>query len=189
MLAHVFVLNGRQADLLEVVDAAYAARRLAGRLDRRQKQCDQDADDGNDNQQLDERKAGGALHGKSPLPVKETEEMKRQLLCSLLIVALDPRCWQTVHKSGKLGGQLDGKMRNGLIFPPSARWFFVTIGIGRGKSFLPAGAGEMLRCAPHDSREFDANQDFTGPDGRLVRDECLRYSEESTNAFRALILK
>ena len=42
--------------LPELVNALRAPRRLTGRLDRRQQECDEDADDGDHHQQLDERK-------------------------------------------------------------------------------------------------------------------------------------
>ncbi len=42
-----------QPDLLQIVNALDAARRLEGGLDRRQKQCDQNGDDGDDNEQFD----------------------------------------------------------------------------------------------------------------------------------------
>src|SRR5205807_129756 len=47
-----------QAHLLEVVGALDACGRLAHLLHRRQEQADQHGDDGNDNKQLDQRKAG-----------------------------------------------------------------------------------------------------------------------------------
>ena len=49
-------LNG-QADLLEIVLALGAAGRFAGGLDRWQQERYQDANDRDDNQQFDERKA------------------------------------------------------------------------------------------------------------------------------------
>src|SRR5262249_36514475 len=53
----------RQPDLLEVVGALQASRRLADLLDGGQQQADQNADDGDDNEQLDqgERPAGPSL--------------------------------------------------------------------------------------------------------------------------------
>jgi hypothetical protein len=43
----------RDGVLLQVIDALHAPRRLAGSLNRGQEQRDQDADHGNDHQQLD----------------------------------------------------------------------------------------------------------------------------------------
>ena len=51
------VVVDRQADLLEVVLALGASGRFARRLHGRQQQSDQHADDGDDHQQFDERKA------------------------------------------------------------------------------------------------------------------------------------
>jgi hypothetical protein len=48
----------RQAKLLEIVHALGAAGGLAGRLHGRQQQSNQDADNCNDHEKLDERKAG-----------------------------------------------------------------------------------------------------------------------------------
>ena len=46
-----------QPDLLEVVGALSPPRTFAGRLDGRQQQADEDADDGNHDQQFDQREA------------------------------------------------------------------------------------------------------------------------------------
>ena len=54
------VVVQRQTDLLHVVDALTAARRLPRRLHRRQEQGDQDRDDRNDDQQLDQRETAPA---------------------------------------------------------------------------------------------------------------------------------
>ena len=51
------IIVGSQALLLEVVDALDPAGGLAGRLDGRQQQGDQDADDGDGDQEFDEREA------------------------------------------------------------------------------------------------------------------------------------
>ena len=63
----VVVVQG-DADLLEVVGALGPAGRLAGRLDGRQQQGDQHADDGDDHQQLDqgEATAGQDASGEAP---------------------------------------------------------------------------------------------------------------------------
>ena len=53
----VVVLVQREAELLEVVFELRGARRLAGHLHRRQKQRDEHADDGNDDEQLHQREA------------------------------------------------------------------------------------------------------------------------------------
>ena len=61
-----FVVVQRQADLLEVVRALDARRRLADLLHGRQQEADQDGDDGNHHQQLDERertRTGRMGHG------------------------------------------------------------------------------------------------------------------------------
>ena len=57
----VVVMVGGQAELLEVVAALHTAGGLAGRLHRRQEQPNQDADDGDHDQQLDERKAASLV--------------------------------------------------------------------------------------------------------------------------------
>jgi hypothetical protein len=65
----------RHAQLLQVVRAGHSPCRFASGLDRRQEQCDQDADDGNHNQELDESKTSPTIsawristaHGKSPM--------------------------------------------------------------------------------------------------------------------------
>jgi hypothetical protein len=46
-----------EGDLLEVIRTLHAAGSLAGGLHRRQEEGHQDADDGDDDEQLDERKA------------------------------------------------------------------------------------------------------------------------------------
>ena len=51
-----------QADLLQVVGALDAPGRLACGLDGRQKQCDQDRDDGDDHQEFDQGE-GATLRG------------------------------------------------------------------------------------------------------------------------------
>jgi hypothetical protein len=51
------VVGEGQADLLEVILAAHATRRLADLLDRGQQQRDQHGDDGDDDQQFDQGKA------------------------------------------------------------------------------------------------------------------------------------
>ena len=53
----VMIMVGGHAELPEVVGALSAARSLAGRLNGRQQQRDQDADDRDHHQQFDERKA------------------------------------------------------------------------------------------------------------------------------------
>jgi hypothetical protein len=45
----------RKGDLLGVIGALQPSCRLARRLNRREQQCDQDADDRNDDQKLHER--------------------------------------------------------------------------------------------------------------------------------------
>ena len=62
-LAGVEVVVQRQADLLEIVAALRSPRGLARRLDGGQEQGDEHADDRDDHQQLDERKADGAAIG------------------------------------------------------------------------------------------------------------------------------
>jgi hypothetical protein len=64
---------GRNRHLLEIVRALGAAGRFAGRLDSRQEQRDQNANDGNHNQQFDQGKAARpwaelekTMHAKSP---------------------------------------------------------------------------------------------------------------------------
>ena len=56
----------RETNLLEIVLALIAARRFAGRLNRRQQKCHQDADDRDHDQHFDERKArhdSASAHG------------------------------------------------------------------------------------------------------------------------------
>ena len=66
----VILLRG-QSELLQVVDALGPTRRLAGRLDGRHDQGNQDTDDGDDDQELDESEAGlrtvpdSSRHGRS----------------------------------------------------------------------------------------------------------------------------
>ncbi len=66
-VGHFVVLHG-QDQLRQIIDARDPPRRLAGRLDRRQQQGHQDADDCNDHQQLDQRKRRvlSVSHGKPP---------------------------------------------------------------------------------------------------------------------------
>jgi hypothetical protein len=49
------VILERDADLLQIIDALAAPRRLAGRLNRRQQERDQNADNGYYDQQLNQR--------------------------------------------------------------------------------------------------------------------------------------
>ena len=58
----------RQTDLLEVVLAMGSPGRLAGSLDRGEQQPDQNADDGNDHQQFDQREAPSPVPYHSPPP-------------------------------------------------------------------------------------------------------------------------
>ena len=63
----VLVIVQGQADLLEVVDALDPPRRLAGRLDGRQQQGDQDRDDRDHHQQFDQREGrSSSRHRSSP---------------------------------------------------------------------------------------------------------------------------
>ena len=55
VLLRAFVVERGDTELLEVVFASVAASRLARGLNRREKQGDQNADDGNDHQQFDKR--------------------------------------------------------------------------------------------------------------------------------------
>jgi hypothetical protein len=55
----VVVLKG-ETELLEVVATLSPPGRLAGRLHRRKKECDQQPDDRDDDQQLDQREAAAA---------------------------------------------------------------------------------------------------------------------------------
>ncbi len=55
------IVMQRQTDLLEVIRALCSSRRFAGRLDCREQQGDQDADDRYHHQQLDERKRSRGL--------------------------------------------------------------------------------------------------------------------------------
>ena len=55
----VVIVVHRQAELLEVVHALGPPGRLAGGLDGRQEQGDQDRDDRDDDQELDQRERGG----------------------------------------------------------------------------------------------------------------------------------
>ena len=63
----------RHANLLEVVQALRSSGTLSGRLYRRQQQSNQDANNGNDNQELDKRKSaiGWKVAGtRGSLPVR-----------------------------------------------------------------------------------------------------------------------
>ena len=55
--------KGGVHDLLDLIGALRPPGRLAGRLDRRQQQGDQDANDGDHDQQFDQREAGAARTG------------------------------------------------------------------------------------------------------------------------------
>src|SRR5262249_55535342 len=80
----VIVVQG-QANLLEVVRAAHPRGGLADLLDGRQQQADQDADDGDDHQQLDQRKAAANrwnLHDESPC--RDDEEIDGTPLCGIV---------------------------------------------------------------------------------------------------------
>ena len=57
------VIGQGQADLLEVIRARGPPRLLARGLDRRQQQCDQHRDDGDDHQELDQGEAGRRAPG------------------------------------------------------------------------------------------------------------------------------
>jgi len=46
-----------EANLFEIINALFVSRRFARRLDGWQQQCDQHADDGNDDEELHQRKA------------------------------------------------------------------------------------------------------------------------------------
>src|SRR5262249_14120262 len=70
-----------QADLLQVVLTFGAAGGLPHLLDGRQQQADQDGDDGNDDEQLDERK-GSASHGwflaRDPISINDDDEGRQR---------------------------------------------------------------------------------------------------------------
>jgi hypothetical protein len=55
-LCRVVIAVQSQADLLQVIAALQAGRRLTDLLDGGHEQCDQDADNGDDNQQFNQRK-------------------------------------------------------------------------------------------------------------------------------------
>src|SRR6478672_8405081 len=59
LLSRCIVLHS-QADLFEMVLAANSSRAFAGRLDSRQEQCHEDANDRNHHKQLDERESAPA---------------------------------------------------------------------------------------------------------------------------------
>jgi hypothetical protein len=63
VLGAVDVNQRSQGELLEVVHALDPPRCLAGGLDRRQQQRNQDADDRDDHQQLDQGETSSAAHG------------------------------------------------------------------------------------------------------------------------------
>ena len=75
----VVVVRG-QGDLLEIVRALHPPRRLAGRLHGGQQQCDQDADDGDDHEQLDEREGSTTGHGDGSvlMDAREREATRRR---------------------------------------------------------------------------------------------------------------
>jgi hypothetical protein len=58
----VGVIVNREAELLQIIDAFRAVRRLAGRLDGRQQQPDQDRDDRDHYEQFYEREPATAQH-------------------------------------------------------------------------------------------------------------------------------
>src|SRR5262249_19810997 len=82
----VVVAVAGDANLLEIVEALDAGRRLADFLHRRQEQADEDGDDGDDDEQLDQREraawpqAGGRRepeHGQTSLRQERTRTMKK----------------------------------------------------------------------------------------------------------------
>jgi hypothetical protein len=58
-LVGIVIAVQRERQILEVVLALRAAGRFAGGLDGRQQQCDEDANDRDDDQELDERERSG----------------------------------------------------------------------------------------------------------------------------------
>jgi hypothetical protein len=67
----VMTMDGN-AQLVKIVAATVPPRRFAGRLHRRQQETDQDANDGNHNQQLHQRKTACWNMGKLWLVVRGT---------------------------------------------------------------------------------------------------------------------
>src|SRR5262245_817232 len=89
-LVNIFEVDDAQAHLPEVARALHAPRRFAGLLDRGQEQRDKDTDDGDDDEQLDERKRRAwtiAQNHESDSPEREndnftmlaTRRLKRQV--------------------------------------------------------------------------------------------------------------
>jgi hypothetical protein len=67
------IILQRQPDLLEVVFAARSPGSFTGLLHGRQQECDKNGDNGNDNEQLDERKSASTQrHGRA---FRESEEI------------------------------------------------------------------------------------------------------------------
>src|SRR5688500_7272521 len=62
----VVVVGRRQADLTQMTGTLRAPSGLASLLNRRQQQCDKDADDRDNDEQFDERESESAAHGRSP---------------------------------------------------------------------------------------------------------------------------
>jgi hypothetical protein len=52
-----------QPELLEIISATHSSRGLSSRLNRRQQECNQNTDDGDDNQQFDERESSPSSNG------------------------------------------------------------------------------------------------------------------------------
>lgn len=61
-LHRAFEIHHRQPNLLEIVLARHASRRLASRLHGRQEQPNKNPDDGDDNQQFDQSKSASISH-------------------------------------------------------------------------------------------------------------------------------
>ncbi len=71
---HIVIVVQGQPDLLQIVATLRAPGRLAGHLHRRKQQRDQDGNDGDNDQQLDQRKTTTSLNHGEPSLCEADEE-------------------------------------------------------------------------------------------------------------------
>jgi hypothetical protein len=60
MAVNIQVIGKRQPDVPQVIETLRSPTGFAGRLDRRQQECDEHSDDGDHNQELDKSKGATA---------------------------------------------------------------------------------------------------------------------------------
>jgi hypothetical protein len=71
------IVLGRQTDLLEVVAATHAVGRFADLLDGGEQEADQHGNDGDDHQQLDQRKSRATMESDHVVLLKREERNRR----------------------------------------------------------------------------------------------------------------